>query len=43
MASRGGRINFQVGLETDKNSFSQLKNSLKDLQNIKITDFRGTE
>ena len=42
MASRGGRINFQVGLETDKNSFSQLKNSLKDLQNIKITDFHGT-
>ena len=42
MAS-GNQIKFGVGYEVDKSSIQKVKQSLRQLQNIKIGDFKGTE
>ena len=41
MAS-GNQIKFGVGYQVDKSSVQKVKQSLKQLQNIKIGDFKGT-
>jgi len=42
MATNGGRIEFQVGLNADAKSLDSLKQALLDIQKIKPADFNGT-
>ena len=41
--ANGNQIKFGVGYEVDKSSIQKVKQSLRQLQNIKIGDFKGTE
>lgn len=42
MATKGGRIQFQVGLNVETKSIQSLKTTLQNLQKIRPVDFGGT-
>ena len=42
MATNGGRIEFQVGLNVDTKSLDSLRKSLQDIQKIKPANFAGS-
>jgi len=37
----GGRIKFGINFDVDNTSLNKLKKSLQDIQNIKLSNFKG--